>query len=203
MNARTWCSAVVACTFATAAMAQSVEKYNAPPMGSSWTYQYRNSGAYTGPAQTSSKMAETTYKGQPHLAFQGSGGTLVAQRDGAWVAMLAPDGKPVTTWEPNASYEWPLTPGKTWVRKMKVTNHAQGTVMDVESRGQVEAFEDVTVPAGTFKAVRLRISDNLGNDNTIWFGYEVGLFIKQKLTRSDKSPLGAGTREGELTAFTR
>lgn len=42
----------------------------------------------------------------------------------------------------------------------------------------VAAYENVVVPAGTFKAFKLTSSDTLGNENVTWFSPQLGLFIR-------------------------
>ncbi len=53
----------------------------------------------------------------------------------------------------SASYDFPMTPGKSWPVRFQWTNgNAQG---DFEGERKVEASEKVTVPAGTFEACRI------------------------------------------------
>jgi len=59
-----------------------------------------------------------------------------------------------------------------------------------------------SVPAGTFKAFRVRSTDTLGNDNVVWFAPQLGIFVKQNLRRTDQSAQGAGTRDIELVSQT-
>ena len=54
------------------------------------------------------------------------------------------------------------------------------------------------MPAGTFKAFRVRTIDDAGNDNVQWFSPDLGIFIKQSLKRTAKHAQGPGTREIEL-----
>jgi hypothetical protein len=67
----------------------------------------------------------------------------------------------------------------------------------------IEAFEDLTTPAGTFKAWRVRSADNFGNENVQWYAPDLGVFVKQSLRRTAKNPSGPGTREIELVSYTR
>jgi hypothetical protein len=62
----------------------------------------------------------------------------------------------------------------------------------------VEAFEEVTVPAGTFKAFRVRASNNMGEQSVNWLSPELGLFVKGRTERTAEHPAGAGVREMEL-----
>jgi hypothetical protein len=146
-------------------------------------------------------MGQVTFGGKSHIAFHNGPMTLVARPDGAWVALLGADGKPVTSWDPPTSFEWPMYVGYAWKSSFKVVNHANNRTVAVNAHYVVEAFEDVTVPAGTFKAYRVRMTSDQGDDNTWWFCPDNGLFVKQKLVRTASSPSGPGIREGELKAL--
>lgn len=205
MDRRMWCESTIVAVcalIAGCATAPRWQAYSPPPMGSTWATEFRNTGSYANlPTRTEGRMAEVVWKGKPHLAFQGTGGTIVAQRDGAWVALLAPDGKPTVTFDPPTPYTWPLEVGKTFQRSFKSTNHMNNQTVDVRTTDTVEAYEEVTVPAGKFMAYRIRTVDNQGADNTIWFSPQTGIFVKQKLTRTAAAPQGPGTRESELVVW--
>ena len=65
----------------------------------------------------------------------------------------------------------------------------------------MEAFEDVTVPAGTFKAWRLRYADTTGETQVLWSVPEtMGVFAKRTIDRSAAHRMGAGTLVMELVA---
>ena len=197
-------SAIACAALVVAACASSpvVEKYVPMAAGSSWVTQQRHSGSYIpGPAESPGRVVQVNWNGQPHLGFQGAGGTVVALPTGDWVAMVDGQGKPVITWDPPIGYNWPLEVGKGWTRSYKMTNHAANRVDNVEARTVVEAYEEVTVPAGTFKAFRVHTTDNLGNDNLTWWNPDTGIFVKQMLKRTERSPLGAGTRETEIKSL--
>ena len=178
------------------------ERYEAPPVGTTWTNQLRGTGSYAGSAEVHSRMGQVTWDGKPHIAFHNGPTTLVARPDGAWVTLLGADGKPVTSWDPPTSMVWPMALGGTWKSSYKMINHARNSSLAVDASYVVEAYEDITVPAGTFKVYRVRMTNNIGDDNVWWFSADNGLFIKQKLVRGEKSPFGVGVRESELKALT-
>jgi hypothetical protein len=177
------------------------ERYSAPPVGTTWTNEFRYSGSFRGPAEVASRMGRITWNGQPHVAFHNGPVTLVAREDGALVTLLGADGKQLTSWDPPMTWGWPLDVGRTWKVNFNSVNHANNNSVPVEASFVVEAFEDVQVKAGTFKAYRVRMTNNIGEETVWWFCPDNGLFVKQRLVRSDKSPSGAGTRESELTAL--
>jgi hypothetical protein len=173
------------------------ERYVPPPMGSTWVSERRDTGSYgSGTVRVSGKRGEQTWQGQRVIAFESTDLTTLALQDGSWVGQTR-GGNPVFTWDPPISYQWPLEVGKSWQRNFRVTIHASKQTVQVNDTQTVEAYEDVTVPAGTFKAFKLRtIGPN--NDDVTWFSPELGIFVKQSLKRTAKSPLGLGTREIEL-----
>jgi hypothetical protein len=201
MNNSILASFLVACTAILATGCSSTPKwahYAAPPAGTTWSNQIKGTGSYKGPAEVSSRIGEITWNGERHVAFHNGPSTLVARRDGSWVALLGSDGKPMTSWEPPLGWGFPLEVGATWKASYNVVNHSSGKTTLVDASYAAEAFEEVTVPAGTFKAYRLRMTNNIGDDNTWWLCPENGLFVKQRLVRTESSPFGVGTREAEL-----
>jgi hypothetical protein len=124
----------------------------------------------------------------------------VVTADGGWAAILSPDGKPILSYDPPFGFDYPLMVGKTWTKSYKLTVHASRRVFPFDATFKVEAYEDVTVPAGTFKAFKISSSTNTGSEDTYWFAPELGLFVKQSLRRTDKSGYGPGTREVELVS---
>ena len=58
------------------------------------------------------------------------------------------------------------------------------------------------MPAGTFKAFKIAYSDTTGTEDTSWFSFELGIWVKQSIKRAANSPIGAGTQEAELVSQT-
>ncbi len=178
--------------------------YLAPPLGSTWTTSVRDTGSFgSGTAQVTTAREERQWEGKQIGAYVSPrGATLFNPSDGSWVALLGPDGKPAVSWDPPIGYAFPLAVGKTWSRPYQVTLYAKNQTVPVDVTWKVEAYEDVTVPAGTFKAFKIVSSDTLGNANIQWFYPELGIFVKASTTRTDKNPSGPGTRESELVSHT-
>lgn len=44
----------------------------------------------------------------------------------------------------------------------------------------------------------MRTVDNLGNEDVHWFSTDLSVFLKQKLTRTERHSAGPGVRETEL-----
>ena len=184
------------------ASAPRAERYVAPVVGTTWTYQHQDSGSYgNGTSEAPGRFARRTWDGREVMVFEGPQSSIVAQADGSWIAFVGNDGKATVSWDPPTPWDWPLEAGKNWKRQYKLKFHAQNREAPVENSYVVEAYEEVTVPAGTFKTFRVRSSDTLGNNNVVWYSPELGLFAKQVLQRTEKHPQGPGRRESVLKAY--
>ena len=191
-----------------AMMAPKGERYVAPPIGSTWTQTSRNTGSYGSATNTVTiQSTERMWEGRRYLAFTWPGGAVLANpADGGWSAILAPDGSPVVSFDPSTGYDYPLVVDKTWTRSVRQTLHKANKTLDSEVKYKVEAYEDVTVPAGTFKAFKMRqqwfLNSKLAADNTNWFAPELGIFVKQFQRRTADSNFGPGTQEVEVISQT-
>ena len=116
--------------------------------------------------------------------------------------MIGPDDKPIMSWDPPIMFDFPLEVGKTWTKNYRVTLHATKQTIPFDYSGKVEAYEDVIVPAGTFKAFKISTSDTLGNENVIWYSPDLGVWVKSLMKRTAKYPAGPGTRESQVVSQT-
>lgn len=170
------------------------------PIGSVLVRIQKNTGSYgTGQVtQTTTRMAPRLWKGQQVAVFANTPGPTLLQLppNGTFVGWF--DGEtPVVTFDPPSGYDWPLEVGKSWTRRYNMTIHQGNRVIPVEVKVAVEAYEEVTTPGGKFKTFRIRSVDNQGNDDVNWFSPDLGVFVKQKHTRTAVNPNGPGTRETE------
>jgi hypothetical protein len=185
-----------------AMMAPKAERYVAPPLGSTWTVTQRNTGSYgPGTAQVIYKSAERIWQGKVITAIVSPQVVVLVNSDSGWPAILAPDDKPILSYEPPIGFDFPLEVGKTWTKSYRMTVHAKNQTIPFDATWKVEAYEDVTVPAGTFKAFKVSFV-SIGSEDTYWFVPELGTHAKQILKRTDKSGYGPGTREVELVSQT-
>jgi hypothetical protein len=98
------------------------------------------------------------------------------------------------------SFAWPLHVGRSWVHTFRFTDHAAGRSFDnVQFWSAVEAYEDATTPAGTFKAFRI-VHDNPSVRFTTWWSPDLGITVKSKSERKSTYHAGAGVRETELVS---
>lgn len=177
-------------------------EYVGIPVGSVLTYAVRNTGSYgSGTERETLEKVERNWEGRSVDALASAQGAVLMDSNGAWLAVLAPDGQPVVSWDPPFGYPFPLEVGKTSTRDYRMMLHTQGRTIPFRVTWTVEAYEDVTVPAGTFKTFKIRQSDNLGNENVSWWNPEHGN-VKTGNRRTDKSASGPGLRESELVSHT-
>jgi hypothetical protein len=187
-------------------MAPTTERYVAPPTGTNWVNSRRDTGSYGSEAvQVPGKyLGEQMWQGKKVHAFDTTDGVVYGTvGDELGFITQVKGNSPVLTWDPPAAWRFPLEVGKSWTRKYSLTVHAANRTFAIEESQVVEAYEDTTVPAGTFKAWRVRSTDNLGNENVQWYAPELGIFLKQSLRRTAKNAAGPGTREFELVSYKR
>jgi len=187
-------------------MEPRTERYVAPAVGTTYTNMRRDTGSYgSSTVQLPGKyLGEQMWRGQKVHAFETPEFTTLATTGDrfAFIGVVKGDTS-ILTWNPPVAWELPLEVGKKWTRKYSFTMHAANRTLAVEDAQVVEAYEDVSVPAGTFKAWRVRSTDNLGNENTQWYAPDLGVFVKQSLRRTAKNAAGAGTRDIELISYNR
>lgn len=182
------------------------ERWNPPPIGSRWEVAQRNTGSYGADARLKmTRSADGEWAGQPAIIFTNDrGGTLrVHPQTGQWFALVTPTGAPLITFEPALGWSFPLEVGKAWTTRHRMTMHAAGgRAVDYELSCQVEAFEKVTVPAGSFDTFRIACRTTIDNIETFWTSPELGVMVKSSLRRGPGNPIGAGTQDTELVMQT-
>lgn len=176
------------------------DRYIPPPMGSTWTYAMSSTGSYgSGDTQLTVRMAEAPWEGRTVLNFQTAAQHQLHDRNLNLLAITSLDGKPQVRYDPPIGWDWPLEVGQVTTRDHVATVVATGQKIQFKATWTVEAYEDVTVPAGTFKAWRLRYADTTGETQVLWSMPEtLGVFPKRSLERSPSHRQGAGTRVMEL-----
>ena len=185
---------------ACAVMEPKAESYVAPPIGSRWVIATHNTGSYgAGDTTTALQRGERIWEGEKLVSIAFPGGAVLARPDGAWVAMVGRR-RTMLSWNPPVNWDYPLEVGKTWTKSSSMTIHAAKRTIPYTYTGKVEAYEDVTVPAGTFKAFRVRATNTLGDDDTNWFSPKLGIIVKRHRVRTVKHARGPGTRDVELAS---
>ena len=173
------------------------ERYVPPAMGTSWTYQLSNSGSfgtYQGP--TTLRMSEGQWQGRKLLRYDTDSGATLQDGNVGTVVVLNRTGDPVMAYDPPLTFVFPLEVGKTWTHQHTLTIWPGPQRVPMTSTWAVEAYEDVTVPAGTFKAWRVVMTDNFGYRSVTWSVPEtMGVFAKRINERSATHPQGGAGRQ--------
>lgn len=177
------------------------ERYVAPPIGSSWTVQTTSTGSYgnASKVQQQVSMRDVVFEGKTYHRFDGTGGANLLNDEAGVFVVLGPGDRPLMRYEPPLGFDFPLEVGKTWTQDIQLT--VGGTnKLSMRAQWKVEAYEDVTVPAGTFKAWRVSFTDNFGFKQTTWSMPDtVGTYAKRINERAATHPQGgAGTQVIEL-----
>ena len=115
-------------------------------------------------------------------------GAFLMDPQGGDVAFVGPDDKPLLRWEPHQNWDWPLQVGKTFTRDYRLIVGADRTIPYTRTCS-VKSVEDVSVPAGTFKAWKVECSDTLGVEDVLWFSPELGIFVKLKQQALGSQPI--------------
>ncbi len=198
-------SAVLAVTLVSggcAMMTPKAEQHVAPPLGSTWVTARSDSGSFgSKKAQVSNKRGERMWHGEHVITFESPGFTILEHDDGRVVAFLSGE-KPLVSFEPDLGFDRPLEVGHTSTSTHRMTIPGREQTVPLQITQKVEAYEDVTVPAGTFKAFKITWSESTGNENIYWVSPELGITVKSILTRTAKNSAGPGRRETELVSQT-
>jgi len=185
-----------------ALMEPTAERYTPPPVGTTYERDIRASGSYgKSYREMSTYLGARNVMGRTLYAHQRSNGQTTMLDDGGdWVGQFKGD-SPIFTFEPSLGVGYPMKVGKTMSKDVRVTVHAQKRVVPFTSTWKVEAYEEVTVAAGTFKTFRVTYQDTQGTTGTSWINPDTGIFVKWSNRRTEKHPMGPGTQEAELLSL--
>lgn len=198
-------SACLVAVVALAGCAGTQNRPNSATPGATYVNAVRNTGSFGNQTMENRTRVggEKMWQSRKVFVYERPGhpqGDIVTEPDtGRWIAFAKGDG-PLLTWEPPIGFNWPLTVGETWTRNHKFTNHATKQSGEFTGTWKVEAYEAVTVPAGTFQAYKVLYSDTLGSENSSWLSPEVGIFVKSNNRRTARHPAGPGTQDSELVS---
>lgn len=204
LESQSWLAgAAGAVVFAGCAMTQPrAERFVAPPLGSTWTEVQRATGSFgSGEVLLPTTRGESVWNGRPVATYGTTRSSLLINPEtGAFVAVLAADGKQLLSWRPEWGFDFPLFVSKQWQRSYQYTVHTSNRTITYDVNCKVESYEDVAVRAGVFRAFKIVCSNTIGTEEAFWFSPELGLSVKLNQTRSASSPFGAGTRDVELVS---
>ncbi len=182
-----------------------------PPPGSSWAertvFQDGKSNS-----RTFTAMKDGVDKGKPVYRASSEKTVMAFNHDSRSLVWLGAAGKEELRFSPHyGSFSPPLWAGKKWIHIMAVIDPVKGErAGPMRVPFQVEGLEDVTVPAGTFKALKIRRDgaidwvEGMMSDlikQTDWFVPGLGLVVKTVKTVNADNPGGAGTITMEVVSI--
>ena len=96
----------------------------------------------------------------------GKARTLQFTSEGNLLSSRNPDGSGFDYAPPLQYFAFPLYPGKTWQQTSREINIQTGTVREHTLSATVGDWEEVTVPAGTFRALKITLHTALRDPST-------------------------------------
>lgn len=189
------------------ATAPAPGNYVAAPKGTVATYHRQSTGSYgtvNGPVSWTHDEQMRAGSVVAALVSPQAGTNLLDPRTNALIATLDTAGRPGFTFDPPLGYAWPLEVGKSWTTTYTVTNHGAARTVPMAITYRVDAYEEITVPAGSFHTFRMLSTDSLGEVTQQWTAPALGIqTVRRILDRPATHPLGAGHLEGRLTSIVR
>lgn len=174
--------------------------YTPPAAGSTFVYRVTSTGSFgSGTTEMPMRIEPTTFEGRSATRFAyPSGATVNESATAATIAVTDPAGRVLMRYDPPLGQPWPLAVGKTATQDIRLTFGPNPNI-PMKADWKVEAVEDVTVPAGTFRAWRVTLVDSFGFRQTNWSVPDrLGLFARRESVRPAGHPQGAGTQVMEL-----
>jgi hypothetical protein len=94
-----------------------------------------------------------------------------------WIGSFA-DGNELESAEPCIRvFKWPLRVGKKWESDYTLRDYSEATHLShSKTTVNVRTYEEVTVPAGTFKALRIQ-----AGEETFWYVPSIGWVVKEQI----------------------
>lgn len=179
-------------------------QFVSPPEGATFTYQRKSQGSYgnyDGPVTWT--VGRRDWNGRALVSFASTthGTQLLDPLTHSVAVQLNVAGQATYSYDPAIGYPWPLAVGKSWSTVHGMTMYKPPNTASLTYNGKVEALEDVTVPAGTFKAFKLVTSNSFGEVEQVWTAPALGISTVKRISdRPATHPLGAGHLEGVLTS---
>jgi hypothetical protein len=109
-----------------------------------------------------------------------------------------PDGSGFDYSPPLQYFAFPLYPGKTWQQRSRETNIKTGAVREHTLSATVGDWEDIAVPAGTFRALKITLQTELHDPSTgeISIGTDTSWYAPD-MRRSVKSDMTSQNFQGQ------
>ena len=136
-----------------------------PAVGKKWRIRVSQSTAFastTGEREVTAAMVD--YEGRQAYAIVSPRTTSIMNPANYNTMFITRDGQSARKNTPdNGDFSWPLWVGKAWTSTYFYNDFKLGRVFQISATIKVAAYEDITVPAGTFKAFRLEYTPERNN----------------------------------------
>ncbi len=99
-----------------------------------------------------------------------------------WIGSFA-DGRELESAEPCIRvFDWPLRVGKKWKSDYTVKDYSGGShFYRSKTAVNIQTDEEVTVPAGTFRALRIH-----ADEETLWYSPSIGWAVREQIGPRDR-----------------
>lgn len=99
-----------------------------------------------------------------------------------WIGQFG-EGKKLQSAEPCIRvFKWPLRLGEKWSSEYTLRDYSRGVHLHPSKVAvNVRTYEEVTVPAGTFNALRIQ-----AGEETFWYAPSIGWVVKEQIGSYDK-----------------
>jgi hypothetical protein len=165
-------------------------------VGEEWQY------AYQGPVDSGSFVWVVnrieTIDGEPHYVLKTGTREIFQRVSDLATTMERVDGVVVNRYTPpRLSFAWPLTVGKVWDQDFRQDLPVDRQINDRRGTWTVTGEETVTIPAGTFRTLRITWRNRNSGAVTydMWYAPDVKQWVKIREVLSN------GIREREMVSF--
>ncbi len=175
---------------AATAAAQNPVPMEFPPPGTRWITR---SIDQTGGSQltTYTVLEPGSFQGQPGFRISDAVGGQFFERAGRnWFATVFREKERSGSTPHSGTFAWPLEVGKSWVSVYQYRDNLRNPRFNrITANWRVAAEEELTVPAGRYKTLRLE-GENNGNKWTTWYAPSLRLVVKEIHERKPAHPVG-------------
>lgn len=183
---------------ASAAIAQTSAPMEFPPPGTRWITRTLNAagGSYL---TTYTVLEPGAFQDRPGFRVADNLGVQFFERAGRnWFATVVRDRERAGATPHHGAFAWPLEVGKSWSSVYQYRDNLRNLRFNrTQTAWRVAAEEEVTVPAGAFRAFRLE-GGNPGNAWTTWYAPSARLVVKEIHERKAGHPAGPGRTVVEI-----
>ena len=177
------------------------------PDGTVTTFHRKSSGSYgnfDGQVVWAQRAVQWQGRSVVSVGSPEAGSTYYDATTHGVLAAFNAAGQQTYAYTPPVGFAFPLAVGKAWTGDHKMTVVARNTVVPMKVDYKVQAYESVTVPAGTFMAFKTVYTDSFGETTQQWSVPSQGIATLKRISeRSASHPLGAGQLQAELLSVKR